>query len=251
MLMSDPVAVLKDMITAASVSLSPSVAWATFAANWNAKRLEHRMALRARFYEVKEELDHIGHWAQTQYPNDSQNRDWRNPLWAVNDFPTQKIEEFNRVVDPTAAGKVLTEAMIKFESSIARFRALLGEQQKFVWKGGGQALLTPAHGLAPETNNPAFPFRVSTAWLDRLYELNKAIHIEGIGTAEDPEALHSAWKRASSEITSAISRTGAGSQPWFIRLGHILASVLGVVGLGFLVAFFVTFFRSVSWPCAQ
>ena len=146
--MSEPITVLKDLITAASVSLSPSVAWATFAANWSAKRLERRTALRARFYEVKEELDHIAHWAQTQYRDDAQGRDWRNPSWAVNDFPTQKIEGFNRAVDPSAAGKTLSDAMIRLEASIARFRTLLGEQQRFVWKGGGQALLTPAHGLA-------------------------------------------------------------------------------------------------------
>ncbi len=249
--MNDPVSVLKDLITAASVSLSPSVAWATFAANWNAKQVERRMALRARLYEVKEELDHIAHWAQTQYPDDAHGRDWRDPLWAVSDFPTQKIEEFNKVVDPSAVGGVVSEAMIRLEASIARFRALLGEHQRFVWKGGGQALLTPAHGLAPETNDLTFPFRVSTAWLDRLYELNKTIHVKGIGTANDPEGLHSAWKQSTSEVGSAISRMGKSSQPWFIKVGHLLATVLGVVGVGFLVSFFIVFFRSVSWPCVR
>jgi len=246
--MSDPVSLLKDMITAASVSLSPSVAWATFAASWNTRRAERRIALRARFFEVKEELDHISHWAQTQYTGESADSNWRNPLWSVHNFPTEKIEQFNRTIDPSAAGKALSEAMIKLEASIARFRALLVEHQRFVWQGGGQALLTPAYGLAPETNDPTFTFRVSTAWLDRMYQLNKAIHVKGIATASDPEGLHANWKRADAETASAISRTGRASQPWFMWLGHVLAGVLGVVGLGFLVGFFIVFFKSASWP---
>lgn len=249
--MSDAVAVLKDLITSASVSLSPSVAWAAFASSWHAKQVERRMALRARLFEVREELDHIAHWAKTEYPEDAHGQGWRDPLWAVNDFPTQKVEEFNRIMDPAVIGKSVSEALIKLEASIARFRILLGEQQTFVWKGGGQALLTPAHGLAPETNDPTFPFRVSTAWLNRLYELNKSIHVKGIGTGDDPGGLHSTWRTSTSEINRLISRIGKSSQPWIMKAGHLLAAVLGFVGVGFLISFIVFFLHSVSWPSAR
>ena len=249
--MVDPVGLLKDLITAAAVSLSPAGAWAAFSSNWSWKENERRQALRTRLFELKQELNHIAHWAQTEYTDDAHGDNWRNPQWAVNDFPTHKIQEFNHTVDASGVGRPLVEAMVRFEASIARFRALLVRRQHFIWQGGGSALLGPEYGLAPETADPSFPFRVSTAWLDEVYNLSKEIHVRGIGTPQSSEGLHVTWKQATTEVERETARMGKAAQPWFMWLGHILATIVGLVGVGFLVSFIIVFFNSVSWPSGQ
>lgn len=44
--------------------------------------------LTQTLFEIREEVDHIGHWAQSEYPKPATNDNWGNPYWSVNDFPS-------------------------------------------------------------------------------------------------------------------------------------------------------------------
>ncbi|MCF7797265.1 MAG: hypothetical protein K9N36_05780, partial [Candidatus Marinimicrobia bacterium] len=69
--MDSTISDLKDLITAASISLSPAIAWLTFYSLWREKRRERLSSIRQRLLEVKEEMEYIGNWARAEYNEES------------------------------------------------------------------------------------------------------------------------------------------------------------------------------------
>lgn len=229
--MSDPVQLLKDLITATSVSLSPAVAWATFVSNFMARQQNRVAEVHQILTEVKKELDFITPWAENEYEDSHDDRSWGQPLWSVNDFPSNWIHEFNRVAYALPVDNRLRGAMAALETAIARFRSLLRAHQEFVRQDRGRKALAVAANQDED----------SKEWLDRLYKLNKDIHVKGIGNARDPDKLHSAWKKALAEVNGAISGPVIIRHPNSLWLGHILAVILGIIGFGFLFSFIYVF----------
>jgi len=75
----------------------------------------------------------------------------------------------------------------------------------------------------------------------RFYELNKAIHVQGIGTKNDPEGLHSTFHEALEYVKNRLEGLKPGT-PFTILVGHILALIVGFIGVFYLICFFVKIF---------
>ena len=221
---------LKDLITGASIGLSPAVAWLTFVSTWREKRRAQLDALRRRLLELQAEVEYIGNWAQTEYDDTSDNnRDWNNPFWHVLDFPSAHIVLFNRESDPSEIGHSLSDAMVQLEASISRFKNLLHQHRQFVENG----IKTYSKPFGDDP--PRLIFQPTLEWRQELYRLNKEIHVRGIGNSISREGLHSTCKKARTELNAALSNLRQRRYSKIVWVGHSLAIVLGIVGLFFLV----------------
>ncbi|HYS04951.1 MAG TPA: hypothetical protein VEW47_07130 [Candidatus Dormibacteraeota bacterium] len=237
--MSDPIENLKNLITGTSVSLAPVVAWIVYALDaWEGRREKWDEA-RQHLRQVMNDLVFIGHWAQTEYPAaGAPSPTWREPLWSVNDFPSDHIHEFNRVAYRMPVPEGLRSAMASLETAIEHFRGLLRSHRDFVWRDEGRQAMAAARDRGA----------VPPAWFDELFRLNRDIHVRGIGTAADQDGLHSTWKRARDEVQRVIDNPGRVPYPKSLWLGHVPALILASIGLWFLVGFICEIFYSLSWP---
>src|SRR4030042_2624406 len=109
--MAEKVRLFKDLIAAATICLSPSVAWVTFYFNWRQKQFDRRESLRKRLYEIKKELEYIGNWATNEYNRESQSDLWYNPLCRVREFPYERIREFTQTIEISDIPKSLSDAL--------------------------------------------------------------------------------------------------------------------------------------------
>lgn len=236
--MSEPIETLRNLITSTSVSLSPVVAWVVFASGVLAKQAERHKGLIEKLRQVMKELDFIGHWAQNEYGPTADSPTWRQPLWSVNDFPSDHIHEFNQIAYTMSVSEPLRGAMAGLETAIERFRTLLKAHREFV------AHNNRLDAIAAAISRNVVP----AAWFDELHRLNREIHVRGIGTAQDPDGLHSTWTRAKSEVQRAIDNPGNPSHPKRLWFGHVPAGILALIGLGFLLGFVGELLHSLSWP---
>ena len=222
--------ILKDLLTGASVGLSPAVAWLTFVLAWNEKIRVRHASLRRRLIELKEEIDRIGNWAQTPYPKESDREEWKNPFWHVLDFPSARLSSFNVEFSPSDIGRQLSDALVQLEVSISNFRNLLSQHREYVKEGFDKY-------SQPDTGDPSrIIFQPPEEWISELYRLNQEIHVQGIGDSNSKLGLYSTWNSASSALRSSLSSLRERKKPMVIWIGHVLALILGLVGLFFLCA---------------
>jgi len=235
--MPDPVETLRTLITSTSVSLSPVVAWVVFAFGVLSREREHYAEFRQKLREVMKELDYMGTWARNQYTDEDDNPNWGNPLWSVNDFPSDRIHEFNQSAYDRPVDARLREALADLETAIERFRMLLRAHRHFIMLDNGRLTMAVA----------ANPQSAPREWWEELHRLNRAIHIDGIGTANNPNGLHSTWTVARTEVQRAIDQRGKRRHPRSLWFGHIPAAILAVIGIGFLIGFINELLHALSW----
>jgi len=233
--MPEKVTLLKDIITAATICLSPSVAWITFYFNWRQKYYERRELLRKKLYEIKKEVEYIGNWAANEYNAESQSDLWYNPLWRVTEFPYERIREFIQTIEINDIGKSLSNALVSLDTAIARFKYLLKAHTDYVLDlvKSGIDITVKYDMRQPEQEE----------WRKELYNKNKNIHVKGIGTSGNKEGLHSTWKSATTEIDNALAGLRKSSQPIYLFIGHVLTFILGIIGLVSLILFFYVLIR--------
>jgi len=250
-MMSPEVSTLKDLITVAVLCLSPSAAWLTLCFNWYTKFDEIRASRRRTLASVGEEINHIQLWTGAGYDDATSTRDWYNPTFGILDFPSEKIHEFNAVPEPEQFGPEIVDAVVALEASIDRFRAFVRRAQDW------------ASSVTPDTKRNvmdtmefepagAFGWRVrefkanavealsvsDRQWLQELYRRNRDTHVEGIGNAEKPEGLFANISSAASRLEIANERLERPIRPKRFWIGHIVALVLGLIGILFLGLFF-------------
>lgn len=241
--MTDAVEPLRNALTTVSVCLSPSVAWFTFASAWNQRIIERRSQLHGQLVDLESELKHIGTWARSEYTADLAHSDeWRNPMHRVNDFPTDRLRVFNVTAQGGEVSAGLAEALLALESSVARFRQLLQEQDDFVSRSSSAHLLKvipqPALASGAPGKESTVAYEAPPGWFDRLYEKNKAVHVKGIGNSGDPGSLHATWTRARDLLSEELKARPRSSFPPVAWIGHVLAALLFAIGVGFLIYFF-------------
>ncbi len=79
--------------------------------------------------------------------------------------------------------------------------------------------------------------------MNELYAKNKRIHTRGIGTAQDPGGLHATWRAAGESVRNELERLRRPSHsPLVLCIGHALAGIIGLIGLGFLGYFFIVLY---------
>ena len=231
--------ILKELLTGASIGLSPAVAWLTFITSWNQKKQQHDASIRRSLIELKDEIDHIGNWAQSVYTSDSDAEEWTNPFWRVLDFPSSRLSAFNTEYSPSDVGRDLSDALVKHGVSIAAFRKLLNQHKRFVKEGMDRY-------SKPDPNDPSkFIFKPPADWVSELCRLNKKIHVQGIGDESSNLGLHATWNAAYSELEKMLARPMERRKPNRMWIGHILALILGIVGLIFLIALILELYRQV------
>jgi len=214
----------------ASVGLSPAVAWLTLVSSWNEKRRERHVSIRRRLVELREEVDRIGNWAQTQYTSESDATEWKNPFWQVLDFPSTRLAAFNAEFSPSDVGRALSDALVQIEVSISAFRDLPNQHRQFVKVGFDRY-------SKPNTEDTSkIIFQPPKDWISELHRLNQKIHVQGIGDGCTKLGLHSTWKKASSELQDCLNSLRKRRKPRVMWIGHLLAIILGLAGFLFLLA---------------
>jgi hypothetical protein len=87
--------------------------------------------------------------------------------------------------------------------------------------------------------------------VNKCYELNKSIHIDGIGNKETPGRLHFAFKEAYEYVKGSLEKHKR-SKPVLYSVVNILAWIVAVIGIVFLFLFFCFLIPSAyKSVCAQ
>jgi len=241
---------LRDLITVAVLCLSPSVAWLTLCFNWYTK-FDEIWALRRRtLASMSEEVSHIKYWTGTGYAEATSSLDWYNPTFGVLDFPSEKIHEFNALPEPEQFGPEIVDAVVALEASIDRFRASVRQAQDWASSATPDTKRNVMDTMEFEPSG-ALGWRVRAfkagavealsvsdrQWMRELYRRNRDAHIDGIGNSEKREGLFAAVGHASDRLEIAKERLKRPIRPRRFWIGHILAAVLGLIGIFFLVVF--------------
>jgi len=236
-----------DFATAAVACVSVAGVWWTFWPGHRERLRERREQRLQRLLGLHVQLQRIGHWASTSYEPDVHRAEWYNASWAVNPFPWDYVENFNRLVVARDYPRALTEALVTLEAAARRFHDMLAEQAEFLARAPKDvglrwpAAVTAAEAKGAELSaedlaNIADLTDADRVWLAELYRRNKAIHVEGISGAE-AAGLHAAWSVATARLHEARASLQAGRDSRWRWVGHVLAAIFALLGLLFLVDF--------------
>jgi hypothetical protein len=210
---------------------------------------------------VEGEARFIGHWAGTEYGEDSHDDSWFNPFWGVADFPSEGIDGFSRTTAAHFFGSSLAESVETLSSAIARFRSLLASHYQRLadtdeaFKRRLLAIVAPRFksnggpGLTLEDLNALPGLSVEDrAWLRETYRHNKEVHTLGIGRAGEPDKLYEARRNCLGAMPPArLNATRPPIAKWLENSGHCLAAVFALTGTYLLLlALLLHFLRSDS-----
>jgi hypothetical protein len=192
------------------------------------------------------ELAYIGNWGGTEYRDTTEDLHWYDPNRAVRLIPTPVLKEFNTTVPPEEFGRGLSDALVKLEGSLRRFHEHLGEQYAFLERldeedSHSRERIRTCLELAGLAEGRR---RLTDAELDDLrgishtdrqrmreyYALTKDIHVRGIGTAGG-DGLYEHLRAARAEWTTTRARVVKGGGRSAFWVGHVLALVIGVIGV--------------------
>lgn len=241
---------LGKTITVAVICLSPAVAWASFSAKWKSNRDDIHARRKNQLKEVLRELETISTWASSEYEDSAHSDNWYNPDWAVRPFPSSKVREFNWREDTALFGEEIFDKLIPLERAIDNFEMLLIEHMQFRNSINLQMHSDIIQKISAEkkrTNQDRInPFQIQGQnqlnqdeidCVKKLYELNKNIHVKGIGKRSDRDSLTRTFYDAQTYIENRLTSLKLGT-PLSIWIGHILAIIVGLIGIGFLASFF-------------
>ena len=243
---------LLDIITITVLCLSPSVAWANFWSRWKERSDEVHFKKRYELKEILSELEIMGNWASSEYGESAHSDVWYDPYFHVNPFQYENIKNFNYREETAIFGEKIFTKLQPLEKAINKFFNLLYQHREFYQSCDATFLNRIVHKISEEKrrteqdrvnpltiqgSNQLTPEEI--VCVKRFYELNKAIHVQGIGTKRDPESLHSTFN----EVFTFVRETLKKLKPkvYFIWAGHVLAVILFIIGIIFLIAFVIKF----------
>lgn len=245
---------LAKMITVSVICLSPAIAWATFWNGWKERRDDVLSRRRNQLKEVLRELDIISNWASSKYDSSAHSDEWYNPYFHVRPFPSDKIKDFNWREDTSLFGEEIFDKLNPLERAIDRFLDLLMQHNGYSNSLDSSFMNRIVHKISEEKRrtcrDAVDPLKIQgenkltsdeIICVKRFYELNKAIHVQGIGTEKDPDGLHSTFHKALKYVKNRLEGLKPET-PFTIWAGHILAIIVGFIGVFFLICFFVKIF---------
>lgn len=237
---------LYKLITGAVACLLPAVTWATFCATRRDRQAERRSSQLRMLTALDAELAHIENWGGTQYGDTTEDLHWYDTNLAVRPIPTPILKEFTTTVPPEEFGKGLSDALVKLEGSLRRFHELLVEQHAFLERLDREdshsrerirtclRLAGLGDGHRQLTDGEIGELRgISLTDKQRMrdyYALTKDIHLRGIGT-EGGSGLYEYLRAARGEWRATRARIVKGGGHGAFWIGHVLALVIGVIGL--------------------
>jgi len=241
---------LDKVITVSVICLSASVAWATFGLAWREKYLESHTKKLNILKRLLNELDHIGIWASGRYDESNHSDNWFDPYWNVRNFDFKEIRDFNWAENTALFGEEIFGKLSPLEKAIYHFYECLLNQKHLIQSKDSQFVNNIAQKIFNEkkriNREIINPLEISGQnelsleernFVRQCYELNKLIHIDGIGNENTPGKLHFTFDEAYRYVKESLEKLRK-SRPTLLWLVNFLAVVVAIIGLVFLALFF-------------
>jgi hypothetical protein len=234
----------------AIICLSAAVAWATFGLTFREKYLMLYTEKINTLRRLLTEMNTIKYWASGKYNDDSHNDNWFDPLWGVRDFPYQQITDFNWAKKTALYGGKIFKKLVALETAIFFFNKLLFEHREFIANNVdskhriGQKIERERRRIQKDVVNPLEIkgdnelTQEEKEFVKKCYDLNKSIHIDGIGNEKTPGKLHSTFLGAYDFIEESSKKLQRQRwfKPFFWAI-NFFAVVVAIIGLWFLISF--------------
>lgn len=244
---------LFDILIGAVVCLSAVAAWVNLWYRWRERRDDLLSKRRNQLKEVLSELKTISFWASTEYDEFAHSNAWYNPYFHVRPFPYGKVEDFNWREDIVLFEEEIFDKLHLLEDSVHQFLNLLRRREEYQNSCEATFLNKIVSKISKEERNTSRETvdaleiqsdnKLDDKEIDcvkRVYELNKAIHVQGIGTAKNPQSLYSTFKEAYQYVEKRLEELKPKT-PYLVLAGHILSTILCFIGITLLLLFFVRF----------
>lgn len=250
---------LDKVITVSVICLSASVAWATFGLTWRENYLERHTKKLNILKRLLNELDRIGIWASGRYDESSHSDNWFNPYWNVTNFDFKEIRSFNWAENAAFFGEEIFTKLLPLEKAIYHFYECLLNQKDLIQRRNSQFVNNIAQKICNEkkriNKEMINPIEIKGQnelsleekdFVKNCYELNKSIHVDGIGNENTPGKLHFTFNEAHGYVKESLEKVRK-SRPILLWLVNFLALVVAIIGLVFLGLFFYRVLPSTIW----
>lgn len=242
---------IDKIMTIAVICISAAVAGFTLSLSYREKYLSiysHKIEVLKKLLG---ELEAIGMWASQEYDDKSHSEAWFDPRVSVNLPPSDETYQFHWERSFAIFGRKIFKKLKHLAYSLMAFSSYLDIPRRHI---DGNVLLTTSiikkmQDEAQRTNQRVFnPCKIQgenklteeeASFIIELYNLNKCVHVEGIGNKKHPESLHSTFTNAI-EYVKATFRKLKESRSFLFTFWTInfLSIIIGIIGLIFLFLFF-------------
>ncbi len=248
---------LSGLIIPSILCLSPVVAWLTFSISQHEKLRDKNIRYSRLLYDISDVLAEISKWTANEYNENSHNFNWHHPNWKVHRIPVENLSRINKSDLLPSVDEALLTSLIRVEVRSEIINSELLKHNKELSnlpRGALERIANTLDEIKEEMGPIIFDSDVnplSEHFSDRfpedyaytmsmIYDSNKYIHVNLIGTKTIPNCLQSAMKEADTTYANAIKEENPFKIPSLMYAGHILGILFGLIGAIYLLTFIST-----------